>query len=157
MEGDLTLQLIGRALASGLLYQFRIDPFDTADILRLKYILEDIQRNLCLQYSSRELQASLVSKICMAIGNREQFKSVNEDMIGILTYLRGLDFPDKRKEKSLAVHDSIIALWERVFGDPEEVERQHAERMALAGEGESDVAQVVRGRQKYVRSHFLRP
>jgi len=152
----LTLQLISRALASGLLYKLQINPFDSSDLLRLRYVLDGMNRDLCSQYSSRELLTSLVSKVCMAIGNRAQFKPANEDMIKILDYLRELDFPDrKRSRETSPENDDLIALWKQEFGDPEEFERQYEAKLAAAGVGESPEAQQVRIRQEHIRS-FMR-
>ena len=156
MEGDLTLQLISRAAASGLLYNLRLDPLDIKDRLCLRYLLDNTLREVNTQYSSRELLVSLVSKICMAIGNRDQFKQANESMINILHYLRGLDFPEKKKDVISKEDQAIMDLWEQVFGDPEEMERKFALAQAKAGVGDSEIAAAARERQQYVRQQFLR-
>ena len=109
-----------------------------------------------MRYSQREWITSLVTQICMAIGNRDRYKSANEDMMRLLEYLRDLDLPDNDRDKPSNAYDDITALWRRVFGDPDEFERRQAERNAVNAQVESEEIQSLRERQEYVHRRLFR-
>jgi len=99
---------------------------------------------------------SLVRQICMAIGNRESYETVRNESLEFLQYLRNLDLPDDRKDTAKTANNDIIDLWVSVFGDPAEMERKVFSRLAQEGLGESEDARVVRERNAFVQSNYLR-
>ena len=145
------------ASASGLLHALQTDPFDRRDMLQLRHALQRLRQERYLRYSQREWITSLVTQICMAIGNRDRYRAANEDMMRLLCYLRDLDLPNTENSRSPEnVYDEITTLWRRVFGDPDEWERRQAERDALIGLGESEEARRIRERNEYVEKHLFR-
>jgi hypothetical protein len=93
----------------------------------------------------------------MAIGNRDRYRAANEEMMRLLEYLRDHDLPDTDGgNQSKNEYVDIMALWRRVFGDPDEWERKQTQRDALAGLGESEEARRARERVEYVQRNFLR-
>lgn len=149
--------MLWEASASGLLHTLQPDPFDHHDMILLRHTLQRLRKERYLRYSQREWITSLVTQICMAVGNRDRYRAANEDMMRLLEYLRDLDLPDadtgRRSENAF---DDITALWRRVFGDPEEWERKQVERDALVGLGESEEAKRIRERMEFVHRNFLR-
>jgi hypothetical protein len=126
-------------------------------MVQLRHTLQRLRKERYLRYSQREWITSLVTQICMAIGNRDRYRAANEDMMRLLEYLRDLDLPENTGEqRSTNAYDDITALWRRVFGDPVEWERKHAERNALGGLGESAEAKLIRERMEFVQRNFLR-
>jgi len=149
--------MLWEASASGLLCTLQTDPFDRHDMIQLRHTLQRLRKERYLRYSQREWVTSLVTQICMAIGNRERYRAANADMMRLLEYLRDLDLPDTGNDhRTDQAYDDITALWRRVFGDPEEWERKQAERNTLAGLGESEEAKSIRERMEYVQRNFLR-
>lgn len=144
------------ASASGLLHTLQTDPFERHDMLRLRHVLLRLRKERYLRYSQREWITSLVTQLCMAIGNRDHYRAANEDMMRLLNYLRDLDLPDGEAGRSENMYDDITALWRRVFGDPDEWERKQAIKDAQAGRGESGEARLARERAEFVRRRFLR-
>ena len=155
MAGDLTLRFLWEASASGLLRTLGPDPFETKDLLHLKHHLAYLRQERYIRYSQREWITSLVTQLCMAIGNRDRYSAVNQDMMRILTYLRELDLPEIENTTGKG-HDGITDLWRRVFGDPDEMDRLQAERDAAFGIGESEEARLVRERLEYVQKNLFR-
>ncbi len=149
--------MLWEASASGLLHTLQPDPFDRHDMLHLRHTLLSLRRERYIRYSQREWLTSLVTQICMAIGNRDRYRAANEDMMRLLNYLRDLDLPDNENtHRSENVYGDITALWRRVFGDPQEWERKQVERDALVGLGESEEAKRIRERMEFVHRNFLR-
>ena len=155
MEGDLTLQLIQDAAASGLLHQLQLDVFDRKDAVLLQHILANLKRERFLRYSTRELEVSLVSKICMAVANRNQFKSTHKDMMDVLEYLRNTDFPDKQGNENK--YDDLLVLWQKTFKmDPVEYEKQFFAKRAEDRRKKAAPPDQATLRKNYVKSNFLR-
>lgn len=151
------LQMLFDASASGLLRSLQTDPFDPNDVLHLRHVLYRLRSERYLRYSTRELGTALVKQICMAIGNRDRYRSAYEDVTRLLDYLRELDLPNNgSRQPAKNEYDTLIDLWLRVFGDPDEMERKQRERDTTVGIGESEEARLVRERQEYTRSRFLR-
>jgi len=149
--------MLWEASASGLLHTLQTDPFDHHDMIQLRHAIQRLRKERYLRYSQREWITSLVTQICMAIGNRDRYRAANEEMMRLLEYLRDIDLPDTGSDKqSENVYDGIMALWRQVFGDPDEWERRQAERDALVGRGESEEARRARERTEYVQRNFLR-
>jgi len=151
------LRMLFEASASGLLRSLQPDPFDPKDLLHLRHVLHRLRSERYLRYSTRELTTALVKQLCMAIGNRDRYRSAHEDVIRLLEYLRDLDLPDNgTREPAKNEYDALIDLWVRTFGDPDEMERKQLAQNTAAGAGESEETRRVRERQEYVRSNFLR-
>jgi hypothetical protein len=156
LEGDLKLRLLYEACASGLLASMNFDPFEIRDRIHLHLVLRRLRDRLYRQYTQRELMVSLVRQICMAIGNRESYETARNESLEFLHYLRNLDLPDDRKDTAKTANNDIIDLWVSVFGDPAEMERKVFSRLAQEGFGESEDARMVRERNAFVQSKFLR-
>ncbi len=109
-----------------------------------------------MRYSQREWLTSLVTQICMAIGNRDRYRSANEDMMRLLSYLRDLDLPDNETGKPSNAYDDITALWRRVFGDPDEFERKMAERNTGTKFDDSEEARSKRQRGEFIRKNLFK-
>jgi len=150
------LRMLFEASASGLLRSLQPDPFDPKDLLHLRHVLHRLRSERYLRYSTRELTTALVKQLCMAIGNRDRYRSAHEDVIRLLDYLRELDLPENgTREPAKNEYDVLIDLWVRTFGDPDEMERKQLAREITVA-GESEEARQTRERQEYVRSNFLR-
>ena len=93
------LQMLFEASASGLLRSLQTDPFDGNDVLHLRHVLHRLRSERYLRYSTRELTTALVKQICMAIGNRDRYRSAHDDVTRLLGYLRELDLPDDRSRR----------------------------------------------------------
>ena len=148
--------MIMEASASGLLQSLQTDPFEPKDVIHLHHVLDVVRRERYLHYSQRELLVSLIRQVCMAIGNRDQYRTAHEDMMRILKYLRNLDIPESDLKDIKDVYQTLIDQWVSIFGDPDEMERRQLERDAQAGIGESEEARNVRLRQEYIQNNFLR-
>ena len=144
------------ASASGLLQSLQTDPFEPKDVIHFYHVLDVVRRERYLHYSQRELLVSLVRQVCMAIGNRDQYRSAHEDMMKILKYLRNLAIPESDTKEIKDVYQALIDQWVSIFGDPDEMERRQLERDAQIGIGESEEAREVRLRQEYIQNNFLR-
>ena len=151
------LQMLFEASASGLLRSLQTNPFDLNDVLHLRHVLHRLRSERYLRYSTRELMTALVKQICMAIGNRDRYRSAHEDVTRLLGYLRELDITENEtRQPAKNEYDALIELWGHVFGDPDEMERKQIARDTAIGVGETEEARLIRGRQEYVRDKFLR-
>jgi hypothetical protein len=160
LEGDLKLRLIYEAVASGLLKDMQIDPFNVQDTVCLHLILRRMRDRIYSDYTQRELMTTLVNQICMAVGNKEVYPKVRDEALDLLEYLRDMDFPpteeEKAKRSQRAGADDIIALWERTFGDPVAMERKVLAGLTSSGFGESAEAKAAREREKWIQASLLR-
>lgn len=151
------LQMLFEASASGLLRSLQTNPFDLNDVLHLRHVLHRLRSERYLRYSTRELMTALVKQICMAIGNRDRYRSAHDDVTRLLGYLRELDIPNNETcQPAKNEYDALIELWCRVFGDPEEMERKQIARDTVVECGETEEARLFRKRQEYVHDKFLR-
>ncbi len=126
-------------------------------MLHLRHALLSLRRERYMRYSQREWLTSLVTQICMAIGNRDRYKAANEDMLRLLEYLRDLDLPDNENaHRSENAYDDITAFWRRVFGDPDEWERKQVEKRAGTECTENDEARSKRERDEFIRKNLFK-
>ena len=156
----MTLQEIAEVSSSGLLVQNPIDPFNRKEMLLLRYILRRASREKRSKYSSRELYVDLVQMICMAVANRPKFPDVSESAHNVLHYLRSLDYPFDAKNRADQLFDSaqgVIGLWETVFGDPVEFERNYmAKKAKERAEAALQIKTPEQLRAEYVRRNMFR-
>lgn len=89
----MTLQLIHRATASGLLADHPINLHEVRDVVRLRHILTYLSAETHKEFYRNEFLASLVIQLCVAIGNREQYSEMQDKTFEILEHLRDLVQP----------------------------------------------------------------
>lgn len=149
------LRMLFDASASGLLRTLKPDPFDPKDVQHLRHVLHRLRTERYLRYTTRELLTALVKQTCMAVANRDRYRSAHEDVTRLLTYLRELDLPGNG-EPAPSDFEQIIDLWVRTFGNPDEMERKQRERDESAGPGETEEERLEREMQEFVLHHYLR-
>jgi hypothetical protein len=166
LEGDLTLQLLAAASASGLLRQLDIDPRNRKSLIQLRGVLTYLRDERDKQYERHELLTALTVQICMAIGNRAEYPKVTESTAQILQMLRDLVRPDLKEstaKEKISKDDKLIEMWKRHFGDPEAAERKLRERdeeKLKEKEKQKPAAESpkskIRNTNEYIRSKLFR-
>lgn len=120
MDGDLTLQVLLDASLDGYIRKLDIRPFERKSVLKLNMALKWYFRSRKRLQHAQTLYTFLAAQICMAIGNKKEYKSAVADTLDALKQHEDYLFIGTSVKDTGRVSTSwqadLARMWEQMYG-----------------------------------------